>query len=145
MASKAVVFVAVLAISALAPALAGARITVPPGATEGDQYFEEIPNGGGSGQVNRPGGTEGGGGAGVAATQDLNALGAEGQAAAALANANRPPTAGGGKGSGGAAAVDQPSSSTSGEGGMGAFFPILLVVTALAAIAYGLRRRLTAA
>ena len=29
------------------PTIAVARVTVPPGATEGDQYFEEVPNGGG--------------------------------------------------------------------------------------------------
>jgi hypothetical protein len=144
MASKAVVFLAVLALSALAPAVAGARITVPPGSTEGDQYFEEVPNGGGSGQVNHGGGGGSGGGGGVAATQSLNALGADGQAAAALANANRPPTNAGEK-NGGGAAGDQDSSPSAGEAGMGTFFPILLVVTAIAAIAYGVRRRLTAA
>src|SRR2546423_1587882 len=90
--------VAVLAALLLAlsiPAVATARITVPPGSTEGDQYFEQAPNGGGSGAVNNGGsggaGGATGGGAPVAATPDLNKLGPEGQAAAALADANRPP------------------------------------------------------
>jgi hypothetical protein len=131
---------AALAICLLSPALASARITVPPGATEGDQYFEEVPNGAGGSSVDRHGGGAGGSGGGpaVAATQALNAMGPEGQAAADLANSNRPPVAG--QGSGGDNA--QPSSSTAGEGGMGALFPILLVAAALAAVAYGLRRRL---
>ena len=127
----------VLAISAMAPAIAGAKITVPPGSTEGDQYFEEVPNGGGGGSPDRNVGSSGGGG-GVAATQALNAMGADGVAAAELANSNRPPSQSG-------RTSDDNSSSTSGEGGLGSLFPILLIVTALAAIAYGLRRRLTPA
>jgi len=134
---KAIVILAVLAVFALTPAVASARITVPPGSTEGDQYFEQVPNGGGSGSVDKPGsGT--GGGQQVAATQSLNALGSDGQNAAALANANRPPEQG--KANNGVDSAT--SSSTEGEGGMGDLFPILLVITALAAVAYGVRRRL---
>jgi hypothetical protein len=129
----------VLAIAALSPAIAAARITVPPGSTEGDQYFEEVPNGGGGGSPDRDLNAGGSGGSpGVAATQALNALGPEGVAAADLANSNRPPSKSG-------SASDQQSSSSEGDGGLGSLFPILLVVTALAAIAYGLRRRLTPA
>ena len=94
-----VAVLAVLAVSLAIPAVSAARITVPPGSTEGDQYFEEVPNGGGSGAVNHGGGGGGGGVSGdgtsvgqqVAATGELNKLGADGKAAAALANANRPP------------------------------------------------------
>jgi hypothetical protein len=80
----------------------------------------------------------------VAATQALNALGADGMAAADLANSNRPLQQSGHPNQG---ANTQPSSSasTEGEGGMGIFLPILLVLTAVAAIAYGVRRRLTPA
>ncbi len=135
---KAIAMVGVLAICLLSPSVSGARITVPPGSTEGDQYFEEVPNGGGSGSVDHGGGGAGGAGGGaVAATQALNGLGADGRAAAGLANANRPPE----QGKTNAAANSGPVSPTSGEGGMGAFFPVLLVATAIAAIAYGLRRR----
>ena len=132
------------------PALAAAKVTVPPGATEGDQYFEEVPDGGGSGSVNHAGGGGGGGGGGaggggggatgapVAATQSLDKLGPDGKAAAGLANANRPPQV---------KATNIPSappasSSTEGDGGMGFWFPLLIVLTAVGAIAYGLGRRL---
>jgi hypothetical protein len=135
---------AILVVSVAVPAVAAARVNVPPGATEGDQYFEEVPNGGGSGSPN-PGGGGGsgvgsGGGQGVAATQALNALGKDGQSAAGLANANRPPqgTAGGQAGQG----PGESTSSSEGVGGMGFWFPFLLILTAVAAIAYGLRRRL---
>jgi hypothetical protein len=138
---KAIAFVAILVVCFSVPAVAQAGITVPPGATEGDQYFEETPNGGGSASVDRNGGGSGGGPP-VAASEELNALGPDGQAAADLANSNRPPQQGeANQGSG----SEPASSSTEGEGGMGFFFPLLLVVTALAAGAYGLRRRLTPA
>jgi hypothetical protein len=131
------------------PALAAAKVTVPPGATEGDQYFEVAPSGGGSGSIDKGGGGGAGGSGGsapVAATEDLNKLGPEGKAAADLANANRPPTSP-------SSPVKlhpptqnqppaQPASSTAGDGGMGFWFPLLIALTALAAIAYGLRRRL---
>ncbi|MFL5908426.1 MAG: hypothetical protein ACJ75Z_12625 [Solirubrobacterales bacterium] len=111
---------------------------MPPGSTEGDQYFEEAPNGGGSGSVNHGSGASGGGQ--VAATQALNQSGADGQAAADLANSNRPPEQGQPN-----QGNDQASAPTDGEGGMGALFPIILVITALGAIAYGVRRRLNPA
>jgi hypothetical protein len=138
---KAIAILGGFAICALTPAIASAATSVPPGATEGDQYFEEVPNGGGSGSVNHPGGSVGGPPA--AATQALNALGPDGQAAAGLANSNKPSQQG--PPSSGANANAQPSSSTEGEGGMGSFFPILLVITGVAAIAYGVRRRLNPA
>jgi hypothetical protein len=131
----------VLAACALTPAIASARVTVPPGSSEGDQYFEEIPNGAGSGSPESGGGEAGGssGGQAVAAAQALRALGAQGAAAADLAIANRPPIGAPKQG-------DEPaSSSTEGEGGIGSLFPILLVVTALGAIAYGIRQRLNPA
>jgi hypothetical protein len=137
----AIAILGVLAFCALMPAIAGARVTVPPGSSEGDQYFEEIPNGAGSGGPERGGGDPGGSGDSqeVAAAQGLRALGADGAAAADVASANRPPI--GGKNQG-----DEPaSSSTEGEGGIGSLLVILLAVTALGAIAYGLRRRLNPA
>src|SRR4051794_36205989 len=138
---KAIAILGVFAICLLLPAISAAAITVPPGSTEGDQYFEQAPNGGGSGQVNKGGGDAGASGGGqVAATHALNASGADGQAAAALANQNRPPRGGSAQGANG-----QSASSTEGDGGMGAWFPILLVITAVGAIAYGVRRRLNPA
>jgi hypothetical protein len=142
-----VTFVAVLATCALTPAIASAQVTVPPGSSEGDQYFEEIPNGAGSGGPEKGGGDLGGssgsggsgGGPGVAAAQALRALGADGAAAADVANANRPPIGAENRGN------EAESSSTEGEGGIGSLLPILLAVTALGAIAYGLRQRLNPA
>jgi len=137
---------ALIALSALAPALSAAAITNVPGATEGDQYFEEVPNGGGSSGVNQGGGGGSSTGQPVAGTQALDQLGSDGKAAAALANANRPPENGktGGNKAGGnnGAHASQTGSPTDGVGGMGFWFPLLIAGTAVAAIAYGLRRRL---
>ena len=140
--------VAALAVCLAVPAVAAAKVTVPPGATEGDQYFEEAPNGGGSSSVDKGGG--GGGGTGgsstgapVAGTQQLDQLGPDGKAAAALANANRPPE------QLKAHPIPSPSSQSSspadGEGGLGIWFPLLIIGTAFAAVAYFLRRRLNPA
>ena len=137
-----------LVICALTPALANAAITNVPGATEGDQSWGEAPNGAGSGGVNHGGGGGGGsvgGGSGgtapVAAAQALEQLGPDGKAAAALANANRPPEQVK-QGHNRPSPSSQAASPTDGGGGMGFWFPLLLVLTAFAAIAYGLRRRL---
>jgi hypothetical protein len=140
---RAAVLLAVCVACLSVPALASARVTVPPGATEGDQYFEEAPNGGGSGSVDKSGGAGGSSGVQpVAGTQSLDQLGPDGKAAAALANANRPPAPDVKLGQGQQPPPSQPSSSSEGEGGMGFWFPLLIVLTAVAAIAYGLRRRL---
>ena len=144
------VLLAVVIACLAVPATSAAKITVPPGATEGDQYFEEVPNGKGSGSPHgggsgggggtAGGGSGGGGAAGVvAADKSLRALGRDGQAAADLAEANRPPIEKGGNSS---AATQQPVSSTEGGGGLGIFFPLLIAGSAVAAIAYGLRRRM---
>lgn len=138
--AKPVALVAIVLVALALPAIAAAAVNVPPGATEGDQYFEEVPSGGGSAKPNAGSDAVNGGSGGsqaVAATQALNALGPDGKRAAGLANANTPPQESA-KSAGGQPA----SSSTEGEGGMGFWFPLLLIVTALAAAAYGLRRRL---
>ena len=150
---KVVAIFGVMAALALPASAAAERVSVPPGSTEGDQYTEVVPNGGGSGTVEKGGGGGGASGAGqvVPATQALNALGPQGQAAASLANSNRPPQQvkqeqrKQGQGKQGNQPKPLPSSSTEGEGGMGSLFLLLLVVTALAAIAYSVRRRLTPA
>jgi hypothetical protein len=145
-----VALLGVVAALVLPASAASERVTVPPGSTEGDQYTEVVPNGGGSGTLDKgsggTGGSQGvtGGSQGVApATATLNAAGPEGQKAAELANSNRPPQEI--KKGQGQQPKPQPSSSTEGEGGMGLLFVLLLVVTALAAVAYGVQRRLTPA
>jgi hypothetical protein len=135
---------AIILVCVWVPALATAKVTVPPGATEGDQYFEEVPDGSGSGSVDK-GGSAGAGGAGgggstgapIAATQALDKLGPDGKAAADLANSNRPPQLKANN-----IPPAPPSSPTVGEDGMGFWFPLLIALTAVAAIAYGLGRRL---
>jgi hypothetical protein len=138
----------VIVVALCVPALAVAKVTVPPGSTEGDQYFEEVPNGAGSGGPNHPGG--GGGGAGgdsgaqVAATQQLDQLGPDGQQAAALANANKPPAASATQKKQ-PAPPSQQASSTEGDGGMGIWFPLIIAASAVVALAFLLRRRLNPA
>lgn len=145
---KGVAILGVVAALVLPASAASERVTVPPGSTEGDQYTEVVPNGGGSSTLDTAGGVTGGGTGGsqgvAPATEALNALGPEGHTAADLANSNRPPDVKQVQGQG-QQPNPEPSSSTAGEGGMGLVFVLLLVVTALAAIAYGVRRRLTPA
>ena len=143
---KGVAIFGVLAALVLPASAAGQRGTVPPGSTEGDQYTEVVPNGGGSASVDKGGGGGGTSGAGkvVPATQALNALGPQGQAAAILANSNRLPQQNPNQ-KPNQKPKPEPQSSTVGEGGLGFLFPLLLSLAALAAIGYGLRRRLTAA
>jgi hypothetical protein len=124
--------VAVVALAcALVPPVASAKVTLPPGASEGDQYFEVVPNGDGKSSIDR---SDGDGGPPVAAASELNNLGPEGKATADLAQATRPPAAG------------EPSHPASAEApssdGMGTLLWILLGSTLLAAVVYGLRRRI---
>src|SRR5262245_32331850 len=143
--------IAAIVVCLSVPAVATAKITVPPGATEGDQYFEEAPNGGGSSSVDKGGGgaAGGAGGAGstsgsrVAGTSALDKLGPHGQAAAALANANRPP--GQLKSHPITTPPAQASSPTEGDTGLGIFLPLLIIGTVVAAAAYLLRDRLNPA
>ena len=142
----------VLVAALCVPAVALAKVTVPPGSTEGDQYFEEVPNGAGSGGPNKGGGGAGGAGGGasgaqVAATQQLDQLGPDGQKAAALANANTPPPSSGSQNSQSNHPVtpSQQASSTEGDGGMGVWFPLIIAASIVVALAFLLRRRLNPA
>src|SRR5690242_6830335 len=138
----------VLVAALCVPAVALAKVTVPPGSTEGDQYFEEVPNGAGSGGPNKGGGgggADGVGGAQVAATQQLDQLGPDGQKAAALANANTPPAPSAAQSNNRAVPPTQQASSTEGDGGMGVWFPLIIAASAVVALAFLLRRRLNPA
>jgi hypothetical protein len=131
-----------------APAAARAdRQLVPPGKSGAEQYFEDVPSAAGpaapsgnatgsptSGAESTPGA--------LAALRALERHGKDGAAAAGLAAGAAPSAApAGGKsgaGSGTGAAI---SRALSGSDGLGAWFPILIVLSLLAAIAAGVLRR----
>ena len=142
---KGVAILGVVAALVLPASAASERVTVPPGSTEGDQYTEVVPNGGGSSTLDTGSGGTGGSQGVAPATEALNALGPEGQTAADLANSNRPPQEVKQGQEQGQEPTPEPSSSTEGEGGMGLLFVLRLVGTVLVGIAYGVRRRLTPA
>jgi hypothetical protein len=125
-----------------------------------DEYTENVPAGGGD----RPSDNAGGGGSGEGGgslpprtVQDFQALGADGQAAAALAEATAPdgekgrdratgargdagePTSGGGSPIG--EVVGDIAGGPSDEGGMGVVLPLILGAGLLAAIAFIVARR----
>ena len=146
--------------------------TAPPGNSEVNQYAETLPGGGGQNTVNPPGsGPAGGGGGGgngggqsggapvipPQTQRQLNRLGPDGRAAAAIAEANAPQlppgvraqgagggNAGGGQGAGkGDNVVGAVTGALTGsdQGGMGAFLPIALFGIAGLGIGYALARR----
>ncbi len=154
-------FLAFPAMSAAKPC--GGQTTAPPGQSEVDQYAETVPGACGD---QTPGSDDGSGGGGSAGSDDdsaippatldeLESLGADGQAAAALAQANSPNNrqgteAGGSSGAGGAAADDGPSNlsavvdavtgSDDGDG-LGALLPLILAAIAGAGLAFVFLRR----
>jgi hypothetical protein len=149
------------------PASAALAATAPPGNSEVNQYAETLPGGGGENTVNPPGSGPGGGGGGNGSAQgqggapvippktqrQLDRLGPDGRAAAALAEANAPQAPagsqaqGGGAGGAGAGKGDSVVGAVSGaltgsdQGGMGAFLPIALFGVAGLGIGYALARR----
>jgi hypothetical protein len=130
----------VVALSLAPVASAQDQVTLPPGSSEADQYFEAIPNGGGNGSIDRsrhPNPIPG------SADQTLRSRGAEGRAAADLARNTQPPSLGQAKSTAG----DGPSWNGMGDGpssnGMGILLPILLAAILVTAIGYWLRRHLT--
>lgn len=157
-------FFSVLAITA--PAQAGERLIYPPGHAGADQYAEVVPTA--AGNAAPPSGGGGSGplttssthaiaqiGSGRAGTAKLSRLGKDGHAAAALAAANAPApvsaSTGRAAGSGATAApvqVTTPGGSISsgishalgGSGGLGVLLPVLLLVTLVAALAFGVAR-----
>lgn len=109
---------------ALLPAQAqGQGVVVPPGNSEATQYFESVPNvKGNSSPDTQRALTEG-----VLTPAQIEALqkkGPDGAAAAQSAVATGPPTPGG-----------EPD-----KEGLGTFFPLILIASAIAALALALRR-----
>jgi hypothetical protein len=149
--------VAVLAcLGALMPAAAAGQGTVaPPGNSGIDEYLETVPAAGGN---HKPG--SGHGALSPAARKALDALGANGRAAAAASEATAPEQAKGGSGQGAHATplpdsevkVREPSGSpfaalgralsgSNDQGGLGAWLPILLALTAAGFLGAVLVRR----
>jgi hypothetical protein len=140
----------------------------PPGNSEIDQYSENVPGPCGDQPVNPPGGdsdTPGADPLPSGTADDLSSFGADGQAAAALAQSTAPPNRGldGANGGEGAGAAEGASPGTAEDGdsilesivnaftgsadgedgdGLGLLLPLILAAVLLAAIAYGIRRRL---
>jgi hypothetical protein len=143
------------------PASAALAATAPPGNSEVNQYAETLPGGGGENTVNPPGSGGGGNGSGQGqggapvippqTQRQLEQLGPDGRAAAALAEANAPQAPAGSQaqdaGGGGAGKGDSVAGAVSGaltgsdHGGMGAFLPIALFGVAGLGIGYALARR----
>ncbi len=157
-----------LALYLVLPASSALAATAPPGNSEVNQYAETLPGGGGENTVNPPAAVpvavagvataaarvRGGAPVIPAQTQrQLDQLGPDGQAAAALAEANAPqspagaPAKGAGGGGGGAGKGDSVVGAVTGaltgsdQGGMGAFLPIALFGVAGLGIGYALARR----
>lgn len=140
----------------------------PPGQSEVDQYSETVPGPCGDQPVGPGAGGGSGGGTPLPAgvLEDLEALGPDGAAAAALAQATGPgkgSEGSGGPGSSGGEAGDAsglPEASAGGsllagvvdaitggagdgdEDGLGLILPLILLAVVVAGVIYGLRRRL---
>ena len=159
-----VITLAAGALLALSPsqgmaAACGDKNNLPPGNSEADQYVETVPNECGEGPVATP--SDDDPSAVPASTaSELEGLGADGQAALALANSEATgPAAGSGNGGQGAGGNNQEIVSDDDGGlgdvfgsvadafggssgaGMGLILPLLLVAATLAGAVYLLRRR----
>jgi hypothetical protein len=142
-------------------ALAAFLVAPPTGSAQDnsaqDEYTENVPAGGGDKPSDDAGSGGSGGSLSPGTVQDFQALGADGQAAAALAEATAPGGENGwhrGAGSGGVSgdgqsaggsAIDDVVSDIAGgssdEGGMGIALPLILGASLLAAIAFIVARR----
>jgi hypothetical protein len=145
-----------------APAADAAPTTIPPGHSGASQYTETLPTAGGEKKTDAiqgggPGGGEGGGSPPASPEQALGSenarrlekLGPEGKAAARLAATGATGPGGARHGSrlasdGGSSPLKQIAgelTGTSGSGGMGLLLPLLILMTAVVAVAFLLIRR----
>lgn len=116
-----------------------ASITVPPGNSEADQYFETVPGSSGGRSPDTSKTAEDAVREGRLTAATLRALERRGEVGQAVADvvAQTGPPGGKAGGSGlGAAAFEAPD-----KQGLGALFPIILVATAVGAVAYAVGRR----
>ena len=138
------------------PSVASAQVTVPPGNSEADQYFETVPNGSGD---SSPDGTKSP--EEVLTPEqvaELEQLGPDGQAAAALAAATAPDgaekangaggseNAGGGSGPEGSTTVKGASpvagaASVPAREGLGGLLWLIIIGAGLAAVGFAIGRR----
>jgi hypothetical protein len=132
---------ALILLAAAQPATADAKVQcgkapAPTGNSEVNQYIEGVPGPCGPNQVTGGAGNPGGGSGGsvvpAQTRKQLQSKGADGQAAAALADATAP----GNPGSGGVSGVSRSS-----DKGIGLLLPLILAATLLAGILYFVRRR----
>jgi hypothetical protein len=147
-----------IGVVALAALLAPAAIGYAQDNAAQDEYTENIPGGGGDRPSDNGGSGGGGGSLPPGTAQDFQALGADGQAAAALAETTGPGgevgrdrgagargvSAGGQPASGGSATGDVVGDLVGGsgeEGGMGVALPLILGASLLGAIAFLIVRR----
>jgi hypothetical protein len=124
---------------ALPAPFASARVVTPPGNSEADQYFETIPGAAGPTTPDTSKTAEDAVREGKLSAGTLRTLERRGEAGEALANAvaqTAPPRVGKNGGGSTNANFEVP-----GEGGMGTFFPLILIATGLAAAAYLVDRR----
>jgi hypothetical protein len=148
MKARTAMLLAAIALLALPVAARADRQLVPPGKSGAEQYFENVPTAAGpAAPSGNPKGLPTAGAeatpAALAALRALQRHGKDGAAAAGLAAGGAPPAAASGSGgsragTGTGAAL---SRALSGSDGLGAWFPILLVLSLLAAVAAGVLRR----
>lgn len=139
------------------PSTATAQRVVPPGNSAVNQYTETYPTAGGGATTNETSGSSPAKALGKRNARELEALGEEGQEAAALAAATAPAPVSTGNGgaskAGGGSNLDQPSGSsglsevlgqatgTSSDGRMGLLLPTIILVTVVLSAVYAWRRR----
>jgi hypothetical protein len=145
------VLLALVCAVVLAPSAGAREVNAPPGNSGVDEYLETVPGGGGSQPTNRdPGRSQ----LSPAARKKLDARGADGRAAAELAERVDPASTGQAtqpiparvlpRGDGGGGVLGALGSALSGgDDGSGIWLPILLVLATAAAVVVALRRRVS--
>jgi len=134
--------VAVLALGLALPAVAAARVVAPPGNSEADQYYETLPASTGQHAPNSNKDEADAVAEGHLSPATAGALRRRGAAGQALATtvAKTAPAAGGPGGGQAVAGESAAQAGPTGDGGLGAVFPLLLVGIAAGAAGFALAR-----
>lgn len=133
-----------LAVLALPVGPAGARVVVPPGNAEADQYFETIPGAAGPTTPNperTPEDAVRDGTLSAATNRALERRGSAGQALATLVAQTAPKRVKGGSSGNAGGPFPKVALGPVGGGGLGALFPLILASTVAAALAFAIERR----